>query len=63
MQSLNFKDYGYRQTKQETVLNGDFVFNDNLPVSKKSCFGDAVWDWTDEDNQRLKVFMRFENTV
>ncbi|MEJ7849530.1 MAG: site-specific integrase [Pyrinomonadaceae bacterium] len=55
MQNLNSKDYGYGQTKQETVLNGDFVFNDNLPMSKKSCFGDAVWDWTDEDNQRLKV--------
>ncbi len=68
MQSLNFKNNDYRQTKQETVLNGDFVFNDNLPVSKKSCFGDAVWDWTNDDNQRLKVVcdskIRFDwNTV
>lgn len=55
MQSLNYKNYAYSQTEQKIVLNADFVFNDNLPVSKKSCFGDAVWDWTDESNQRLKV--------
>ncbi len=55
MQSLNFKNYDYRQIKQAAVFNGDFVFNDNLPVSKKSFFSDPVWDWTDEDNQRLKV--------
>lgn len=30
----------------QDVVSGDFLFSPNLPVSKTSCFGDGVWDWT-----------------
>lgn len=37
----------------EAVAEGDFAFNEKLPVSPHSVFSDDVWDWSDEKRQRL----------
>lgn len=54
MNNLSLKKHT-RIIPWEAILSGSFVFNPELPVSKKSRFGDAVWDWTNEDDRRLKV--------
>src|SRR6267142_1931242 len=38
--------------------SGTFLFNPSLPVSKKSRFGDRQWDYTNEENNRLKVLSK-----
>ncbi|HEY0375750.1 MAG TPA: tyrosine-type recombinase/integrase [Pyrinomonadaceae bacterium] len=53
--SLNYSNYGYTLQHLGSTITGSFLFNPNIPVSKKSRFGDPVWDWTDEHNARLKV--------
>jgi integrase len=53
--SLNYADYGYTLQHLGSVITASFPFNPDIPISKKSRFGDPVWDWTDEHNARLKV--------
>jgi hypothetical protein len=50
-----YADYGYKLEHVGSVITGNFLFNPNIPVSRKSFFGDRIWDWTDEHNARLKV--------
>jgi integrase len=52
---LNYADYGYTLKHLGSVITANFMFNPDIPVSRKSRFGDPVWDWTDEHNARLKV--------
>lgn len=52
---LNYADYGYTLKHLGSAIAGNFLFNSDIPVSRKSRFGDAVWDWNDEHNGRLKV--------
>lgn len=35
------------------IADGNFIFDENLRVTKHSVFGDGQWDWTDKDNLRL----------
>src|SRR3712207_6735974 len=53
--NLNYADYGYTLQDIDSVINASFPFNPDIPVSRKSRFGDSMWDWTDEQNSRLKV--------
>ena len=53
--SLNYASYGYTLQHLGSIIAANFIFNPNIPVSKKSRFGDPVWDWSDEHNARLKV--------
>jgi integrase len=55
MNELNYNDYGYDITHIDALANQNFLFDCNMPVSKKSKFGDGIWDWTDEHNLRLKL--------
>lgn len=52
---LSYANYGYTLKHLSSVTTADFLFNPDIPVSRKSCFGDPVWDWTDEHNARVKV--------
>jgi hypothetical protein len=53
--NVNSIDYGYTVQDIESIINTNFLFNADIPISRKSRFGDPVWDWTDEHNARLKV--------
>lgn len=53
--NLQYADYGYTLQHLGSVITANFLFHSNIPVSRKSCFGDSIWDWTDEYNARLKV--------
>jgi hypothetical protein len=53
--SLNYADYGYTLQHLGSAITGSFPFNPDIPISRKSRFGDPVWDWTDEHNARFKV--------
>jgi integrase len=53
--NLKYADYGYTLKNLGSVITADFLFNPDIPVSRKSSFGDSVWDWSDEHNARLKV--------
>lgn len=53
--NLKYADYGYTLEHLGSVITADFPFNPDIPVSRKSRFGDPVWDWIDEHNARLKV--------
>jgi hypothetical protein len=53
--SLKYADYGYTLKHLSEIITGSFLFNPQMPVSKKSCFSAGVWNWTDEHNGRLKV--------
>jgi hypothetical protein len=61
---LKYADYGYSLEHLSAITTAHFLFNPDIPVSRKSRFGDPVWDWTDEHNARLKVIsdckMRFD---
>jgi hypothetical protein len=52
---IKYADYGYTLEHLGSVITGSFLFNPDIPISRKSRFGDSVWDWTDEHNARLKV--------
>jgi hypothetical protein len=52
--SLNYANYGYTLQHLGSAITGSFLFNPDIPISRKSRFGDPVWDWTDEHNARLK---------
>jgi hypothetical protein len=53
--SLSHADYRYTLEDLGSVITGRFLFNPDIPVSRKSIFSDSVWDWTDEHNPRLKA--------
>jgi len=53
--NIKYSDYGYTLEHLGSVITATFLFNSNIPISRKSCFGDRVWDWTEEHNARLKV--------
>lgn len=53
--NLNYADYGYSLQHLGSVIAASFPFNPDIPVSRKSRFGDPVWDWTEEHNARFKV--------
>jgi integrase len=52
---LNYADYGYTLQQLGSVITSTFIYTPDIPISRKSRFGDSVWDWTDEHNARLKV--------
>lgn len=45
----------YSLIEHRALVAGEFLFNPELRVSKKSRFEDGRWDWTIENNLRLKV--------
>lgn len=51
----NFTEYGYSIEDLASLENQTFNFNPELPISKSSKFGDAIWDWNEEHNARLRV--------
>lgn len=53
--NLNFAEYGYTLEHLSSAITGSFQFNQDIPISQKSRFGDPVWDWTDEHNTRLRI--------
>lgn len=53
--NLDYADYGYTLQHLGSVITANFLFNPDIPISRKSRFGDPIWDWTDEHNARLKV--------
>lgn len=42
-------------SEHRALESGSFIFHPDLPVSKKSCFGDSKWDWSASEYLRLKV--------
>ncbi|HXM47848.1 MAG TPA: site-specific integrase [Pyrinomonadaceae bacterium] len=47
--------YAYAYDDQQALVSGQFTFHPDLPVTQRSRFGDNLWDWFDENNERFKV--------
>lgn len=52
---LKYKEDAYTLGNLNALLAGNFLFNPDTPISRKSRYGDKEWDWTDEENDRLKA--------
>jgi integrase len=52
---LKYQEDGCTLNDLNALLSGNFLFNPDTPVSRKSRYGDKEWDWTDEENDRLKA--------
>lgn len=48
----------YTLEEQRALLTGDFLFHPKLKISDKSRFGDGKWDWTNENNFRLRALTK-----
>lgn len=55
MQNLKAKSYEDSIARTQSIMEGEIHFSDNLPVSRKSVFGDSVWDWNEEYNRKVKT--------
>jgi len=47
--------YAYASDDQQALVSGQFTFLPDLPVTQRSRFGDNLWDWFDDNNERFKV--------
>lgn len=48
-------NYGYDLEDHQALVSGQFAFHPDLLVTEQSRFGDAEWNWFNEENRRFKI--------
>ncbi len=56
-----FSNGGWNDWQQ--IADGTLCIQDHMPVSKNSCFGDSVWDFSNANKPRLIIKAQHQLTV